>query len=835
MKKLVLVLLFITAIALFFAQTPFTATYTFGSGGNVQSFVYNGTSYSAFTMSNIDKVGVTSSSSSSNFRATTWPTASSPDTNKYIGFTITAASGYKFTVSTITFGIGRSSTGTRDTEWRGSADSYAALINNYTTLNSSLTNNSGVLNNPDSNSNWTGNVLTLGSSYANITTSVGFRMYMYNAEASGGTAGLAGPITITGTYDTTGGTPTISLDPSSLSGFYYTEGSGPSQEQSFTVSGTNLTANISVDAPTNYQISLGSGGSFSPQDPITLTQSGGSVAETTIYVRLASGLNAGGYNNETITASSSGATDQTVTCNGVVLKSEPTDHVTSFTAGTATASTIPLTWTDAAKVTPDGYLIKGSDVGYGSIVDPSDGSAESDGPLVHNVAQGNQSYTFSGLSPLTTYYFKIYPYTNSGANIDYKVSGTIPQATATTLGSSSLSPGDIAIIAFQVDTPDQFAFITFVNISAGTEIHFTDNGWTDTGTLNNTEGTVTWTAPASKDLAMGEIVVVTSGSPWTADNGSVSTSGSPAFATAGDQLIAYQGTSASPTLLYALSTTPWVESGEITSNTTYLPTGLVDGTTAIDFPTEVDNQYYNVTPITGTPAQVLASIGNPSNWERSDSYLTIPEWEVGTLPIELSSFTATIDAHNYVQLTWVTQSETNVMGFYVYRSAMNDLSTAELISPMVAATNTSQQQFYTYTDTELFVDGLYYYWLQNSDMDGSSNYHGPVHVSYSANGTNNGSPEIPTLTELKAIYPNPFNPIAYIPYSIASRSNVDIAIYNSRGQLVRSFALGTKETGSYRLEWNGMDNNGKACTTGVYYVRMTAGNDSFIRKAVLMK
>lgn len=239
-------------------------------------------------MSNIEKVGVTSSSSSGNFRANSWPTASSPDANKYIGFTITAVEGYKFTVDTINFGIGRSATGIRDTEWRGSADSYTALINNYTTLNNGLANNSGVLNNPDSNSNWTGNVLTLGSSYANVTDNAGFRMYLYTAEGSAGTAGLAGPITITGTYELDGGssTPTILTDPTSLSGFTYVFGSGPSTAQSFTVTGSNLTENLTVSAPTNYSVASSSEGTYGTS--LSLTQSGGSVSST-VYVKLNSG------------------------------------------------------------------------------------------------------------------------------------------------------------------------------------------------------------------------------------------------------------------------------------------------------------------------------------------------------------------------------------------------------------------------------------------------------------------------------------------------------------------------------------------------------------------
>ncbi len=413
-------------------QTPFTATYTFGANGNVQSFAYNGTTYDGISMSNIVKVGVTTSSSSGNFRANSWPTSESVDDGKYIGFSITAADGYKFTVNTINFGIGRSSTGIRNTVWRGSNDSYAELINNYTTLNAGLTNNSGVLNNPDENSSWTGNVLTL-TGYSDITTSCGFRMYMFSAEASTGTAGLQGPITISGTFETTSVTPTISVSHTSLTGFTYVLGSGPSAEQSFNVSGTNLTADISITPSANYEISTGTGGSFVATNPIILEETAGTVASTPIYVRLKAGLTAGDYNGENITASSTGADSKTVACSGSVTDPilEPTNHPTGFGAVANSSSAITVSWTDAVPAA-DGYLIKGSSVGYGDIVSPVDGTAESNGTLIRNVAGGVGTYQFTGLTSSTQYFFKIFPYNGSGATINYKTDGSVPEATATT-------------------------------------------------------------------------------------------------------------------------------------------------------------------------------------------------------------------------------------------------------------------------------------------------------------------------------------------------------------------------------------------------------------------
>ena len=115
------------------------------------------------------------------------------------------------------------------------------------------------------------------------------------------------------------GVPTINTSVSSLSGFIYPQGTGPSSEQNFTISGNSLLSNITITPATDFEISTGTGTSFVATNPISLTISNGGVSTTTIYVRLKSGLTTGTYNtSETITAASGGATSKTVTCSGSV-------------------------------------------------------------------------------------------------------------------------------------------------------------------------------------------------------------------------------------------------------------------------------------------------------------------------------------------------------------------------------------------------------------------------------------------------------------------------------------------------------------------------------------
>jgi len=118
-------------------------------------------------------------------------------------------------------------------------------------------------------------------------------------------------------------TPAITVSPTTLSGFTYA-GAGPSAEQSFTASGVNLSTNLTLTAPSNYEISFTSGSGFT--SAINLAPSSGTVPNTTIYVRLKAGLSIGTY-NQVLPATSTGATTQNVNLNGSVTGSSSSDLI----------------------------------------------------------------------------------------------------------------------------------------------------------------------------------------------------------------------------------------------------------------------------------------------------------------------------------------------------------------------------------------------------------------------------------------------------------------------------------------------------------------------------
>ena len=112
--------------------------------------------------------------------------------------------------------------------------------------------------------------------------------------------------------------PVITVSPLTLTGFTYIEGNGPSDEQTFTVNGLNLSNDITITETPHFEISRTSGNNFNAQSTLTLNPVGGNIEETTIYVRMKTGLAVGNYDNEDITVSCTGLEAIEVTCSGSV-------------------------------------------------------------------------------------------------------------------------------------------------------------------------------------------------------------------------------------------------------------------------------------------------------------------------------------------------------------------------------------------------------------------------------------------------------------------------------------------------------------------------------------
>jgi len=84
-------------------------------------------------------------------------------------------------------------------------------------------------------------------------------------------------------------------------------------------------------------------------------------------------------------------------------------------------------------------------------------------------------------------------------------------------------------------------------------------------------------------------------------------------------------------------------------------------------------------------------------------------------------------------------------------------------------------------------------------------------------------------------HPNPFNPDVTISFALIERSDLDISIFNIKGQKVKNLASGRYEAGNYNMVWNGRNDNNQPVGSGVYFYRIVAGSETVQGKMLMLK
>jgi len=84
-------------------------------------------------------------------------------------------------------------------------------------------------------------------------------------------------------------------------------------------------------------------------------------------------------------------------------------------------------------------------------------------------------------------------------------------------------------------------------------------------------------------------------------------------------------------------------------------------------------------------------------------------------------------------------------------------------------------------------------------------------------------------------YPNPFNPTTTINFSLPEESNVNLSVYNVKGQKVKQLVNEHFTSGQHSIVWNGKDNNNKSVASGLYFYKISTGESSTMRKMLLLK
>jgi hypothetical protein len=100
---------------------------------------------------------------------------------------------------------------------------------------------------------------------------------------------------------------------------------------------------------------------------------------------------------------------------------------------------------------------------------------------------------------------------------------------------------------------------------------------------------------------------------------------------------------------------------------------------------------------------------------------------------------------------------------------------------------------------------------------------------------NGESSNMPSLISISN-YPNPFNPETTISFSLPEDGNVEISIYNIKGQKVRTVLSETRENGKYSVVWSGDDDKGRKVSSGVYFYQLAVdGKIEKVNKCLLLK
>jgi len=217
----------------------------------------------------------------------------------------------------------------------------------------------------------------------------------------------------------------------------------------------------------------------------------------------------------------------------------------------------------------------------------------------------------------------------------------------------------------------------------------------------------------------------------------------------------------------------------------------------------------------GTPDSGLIFSGGITSF----SPFIIATTDSQPLPIELSSFTSTVDKNN-VRLNWSTANEVNNSGFDIERKLASD-SVWTKLTFVSGAGNSSSLKNYSYEDRNILT-GKYNYRLKQIDFNGNFVY-------YNLNSEINVG--IPEKFDLSQNYPNPFNPETKINFELPKDSKVSLKVFDITGRLIASILDGENFNAGYHT----VRFNGTNFASGTYFYRISTGDFVLTKKMQLVK
>ncbi|MGA9407951.1 MAG: T9SS type A sorting domain-containing protein [Bacteroidota bacterium] len=190
----------------------------------------------------------------------------------------------------------------------------------------------------------------------------------------------------------------------------------------------------------------------------------------------------------------------------------------------------------------------------------------------------------------------------------------------------------------------------------------------------------------------------------------------------------------------------------------------------------------------------------------------------GTLPVELTTFTATLHL-SIVDLQWKTAMEVNNAEFEIERQPAS-LSHWTQIASVPGAGTTNAPHTYSYNDN-IGPAGTYCYRLKQIDRDGAFKYSQEVQVTI----------EVPRVFALIQNYPDPFNPTTTIQFTVPSNGRAVLKVFDALGKEVVTLFNDQAEAGSYHQ----VQFNASSLASGTYYARLDFNGNVQLKKMLLLK
>lgn len=284
---------------------------------------------------------------------------------------------------------------------------------------------------------------------------------------------------------------------------------------------------------------------------------------------------------------------------------------------------------------------------------------------------------------------------------DNAIAATTSASFTTIANQSQFTAGDMAFVGYRMNataTEDEVAFITFVDIIAGTFINFTDSKYTTNSPAQCPNGIV-WTA--TQCVPAGSVVTIQTSS-LLANTGTVTGSGF-GLSSGGDQVIVYTGSNTAPNYITALSSNGWVASNTTCGGSlSLLPTALTDGVSSLNTSTSPGNitgntvnAYYSGTQL-GTVAQLRTAILNPANWTGAAGATAAQVWPTWNFPSSLQVQSVSVVNNTTIQVTFNNTlnvaSASNVANYsgvpnLASVTVLNNIATLNFSVGFVSATN----------------------------------------------------------------------------------------------------------------------------------------------------